>query len=146
MFAARAATSTLTKVVARQGATTFQRRNAQTIPRLASEADMKSEALAQLRARIARQKEIEKGTHISHDAEVKEMWKWIKISFMVAIPVCVLSVIKDVVAGHEHHDDSKPVPDYMNIRTKAFPWECEDCALFDGKCWEKCRAEKEAAV
>lgn len=105
---------------------------------------MKSEALAQLRARIARQKEIEKGNHVSHAEEVDEMYKWIKISFMVATPVCILSVLKDLIAGHDHHDDHGPKPDYMNIRTKAFPWECEDCPLFDAKCWDKCRAEKAA--
>ena len=103
---------------------------------------MKSEALAQLRVRISRQKEIEKGLHRSEAEEVEEMWKWIKISFAVGAPVCVLSVIKDLLSDHGHHHSDEPKPDYMNIRNKEFPWECEDCPLFDAKCWDKCRAEK----
>eukprot|EP00559_Dactyliosolen_fragilissimus_P004714 CAMPEP_0184862212 /NCGR_PEP_ID=MMETSP0580-20130426/6702_1 /TAXON_ID=1118495 /ORGANISM="Dactyliosolen fragilissimus" /LENGTH=104 /DNA_ID=CAMNT_0027359969 /DNA_START=531 /DNA_END=845 /DNA_ORIENTATION=+ len=104
---------------------------------------MQKEVVAQLRARIALQKEIESGNH-SHAEELNEMWKWVKISIMVAAPVCVLTVAKDIVLGEHAHRKEGPLPDYMNIRNKPFPWECEDCALFDQKCWDKCRAEKAA--
>ena len=40
------------------------------------------------------------------------------------------------------HRPHGPLPDYMSIQTKEFPWECETCALFDLDCWKKCRAEK----
>ena len=105
---------------------------------------MKKEAIAQIKARIARQKEIEGGLHKSHAEEVEEMWKWIKISVMVATPVCVLSVLKDQLLIEHTHRKHGPEPDYMRIRTKSFPWECEDCELFNSECWKKCRAEKAA--
>lgn len=124
---------------------TSQRRGAQTIPRFASEAEMKKEALAQLKSRIAKQKEIEAGTHVSHAEEVAEMYKWIKLSFLVGLPVCVLSVAKDLLLIEHPHRKHGPEPDYMKIRTKEFPWECEDCEIFNGECWKKCREEKAAA-
>ena len=104
---------------------------------------MQKEALAQLRARIAKQKEIEAGTHVSHAEEVSEMWKWIKLSILVGFPVCVLSVAKDLLLVDHPHRKHGPLPDYMRIRNKEFPWECEDCEIFDLDCWKKCRAEKE---
>ena len=108
---------------------------------MATEEEMKKEAIEQIKARIARQKEILDGTHISHTEEVHEMWKWIKISIMVATPICILSFLKDQVLAHPHRLEG-PEPDYMKIRTKAFPWECDDCELFNSECWKKCRAEK----
>jgi cytochrome c oxidase subunit 6a len=104
---------------------------------------MKADALEQIRARLAYQKELKAGSHAhTHDEEVNEMWKWIKISFMVGLPICILSGLKDIFFGEHHHDDGSPKPEYMKIRTSSFPWECEDCALFDQKCWNACRAEK----
>lgn len=104
---------------------------------------MKAEAVEQIKARLAYQKDLikERGGH-SHAEEVEEMWKWIRISFIVALPICVLSSIKDVLFGEHHHDDHGPKPDYMAIQNKAFPWECEECPLFDLACWRACRAEK----
>ena len=107
---------------------------------------MKQEALEQLRARLAFQKELAKNSpHKSHAEEVDEMWRWIKISFIIALPICVLSSVKDILFGAHHGHDDGPQPDYMKIRTKSFPWECEDCELFNQKCWNDCRAEKRAA-
>lgn len=104
---------------------------------------MKAEALEQIKARLAHQKMLAAtSTHMSHDEEVDEMWKWIKISFIVAFPVCVLSAAKDIILGDHGHGEHGPQPDYMKIRKKEFPWECEDCALFDTACWKKCKAEK----
>mmetsp|Transcript_6457 Transcript_6457/g.9143 ORF Transcript_6457/g.9143 Transcript_6457/m.9143 type:complete len:140 (+) Transcript_6457:53-472(+) len=138
MIAARAAAMG----ARRAAAVTTQRRSAQTVPRFGTEEQMKAEALEQLKARIAAQKEISKQVHHDEAAEIAEMWKWVKISFIVAFPVCVLSSMKDVFFGEHHHEDEGPKPDYMAIRSKAFPWECEDCALFDPSCWKKCRAEQ----
>ena len=140
MFAAR----TLSRTVARQGTQAIQRRSNQTVPRLGSEAEMEAEAIAQLRARVRRQKEIMDATQHSHAEEVAEMWKWIKISFVVATPVCVLSILKDILFVPHAHRPTGPLPDYMAIQTKEFPWECETCALFDLEYWKKCRAEQAA--
>jgi len=107
---------------------------------------MKKESVEILKARIAKQKEIESGKHVSHEEEVSEMFKWIKISFIVALPVCVLSVAKDVFLVEHPHRRPGPEPDYMRIRKKEFPWECEDCELFEGACWKKCREERAAAA
>ena len=103
---------------------------------------MKSEALEQIKARIAYQKELaaNSGGH-SHEEEVVEMWKWVWISFMVGFPICVASSVKDVLFEEHHGHDDSPKPDYMAIRNKAYPWQCEDCALFDAACWKKCRTE-----
>uniref|UniRef100_A0A6U3QIP8 Cytochrome c oxidase subunit n=2 Tax=Ditylum brightwellii TaxID=49249 RepID=A0A6U3QIP8_9STRA len=141
LAAARFATS---RAVRGRVATGGQRRSAQTIPRLGTEEEMKAEAVAQLRARIARQKEIESKTHKPMSEELDEMWKWVKISIMVAAPVSVLACIKDVLTIEHDHRKPGPEPDYMQIRTKPFPWECENCALFDLGCWKQCRAEKAA--
>lgn len=103
---------------------------------------MKKEALAQLKARIAKQKDIEAGNHISHAEEVAEMWKWVKLSIFVATPVCVLSVVKDLTLVDHQHRPAGPEPDFMRIRNKEFPWECSDCELFESECWKKCREEK----
>jgi cytochrome c oxidase subunit 6a len=107
---------------------------------------MKKEAIEHLKARIAKQKEIEKGNHISHTDEVNEMTKWIKITFLIAVPICVLSVAKDTFLIEHPHRKTGPEPDYMRIRKKEFPWECEDCELFNGECWKKCREDKAAAA
>ncbi|KAL7534783.1 hypothetical protein ACHAXR_010191 [Thalassiosira sp. AJA248-18] len=144
MFAARALTRSGTTVARRQGATAIQRRSNQTVPKLGSPAEMEAEAIAHLRARVRRQKEIMDATQHSETEEIAEMWKWIKISFVVAAPVCVLSIAKDVFFVDHVHRPHGPLPDYMAIQVKEFPWECETCALFDLECWKKCRAEQEA--
>ena len=143
MFAARALSRTST--VVRRGATnTIQRRSNQTVPKFGSPAEMEAEAIAQLRARVRRQKEIMDATQHNEAEEIAEMWKWIKISFVVAVPVCVLSVAKDILLVDHVHRPEGELPDYMNIQVKEFPWECETCALFDLECWKKCRAEQQA--
>merc|ERR1711862_867082 len=71
-------------------------RGVQTVPSAGSQDSMQAEILAQVEARIAKQKEIYKATHKSMDEEVDEMWKWIKISFIVAFPICVLSSLKNI--------------------------------------------------
>jgi cytochrome c oxidase subunit 6a len=154
MFAVRTALSR-SSLLARQGVQgssgfklkpiTTTRRSNQVVPKLASPAEMQAEAIAQLRARVRRQKEIMSATHHSEAEEIAEMWKWIKISFIVALPVCVLSFAKDIFLVEHTHRPHGPLPDYMEIQVKEFPWECETCALFDLECWKKCRAEKAAA-
>lgn len=73
-----------------------------------------------------------------------EMNKWIKISVIVAAPVCVLTMVKDLLFVEHAHRKEGPEPDYMRIRNKEFPWECEDCELFNSECWKKCREERAA--
>jgi cytochrome c oxidase subunit 6a len=106
---------------------------------------MKAEALEQIRARIRYQKSLEKNHSHSQEHEAEEMWKWIRITFYVGFPVCVIGLIKDQLffSDHGHHHEG-PSPDYLAINNKAFPWECETCPLFDAKCWAKCRAERAA--
>lgn len=105
---------------------------------------MEKEALAQIKARLARQKDILNQTHTSEAEELAEMWKWVKLSLFVATPVCVLSLLKDMLFVEHDHRKEGPEPDYMRIRNKEFPWECSDCELFNGECWKKCRAEMAA--
>ena len=112
------------------------------MPKFASESEMEAEAIAQLRARVRRQKEIKDAVHHTEAEEIAEMWKWIKISAVVAAPVCVLSLAKDLLLVEHAHRPHGPLPDYMAIQTREFPWECETCALFDLDCWKKCRAEQ----
>jgi|EP00550_Attheya_septentrionalis_P000753 cytochrome c oxidase subunit 6a len=111
---------------------------------MGAEKDMQAEAIAQLQARIARQKDIMKATHKSEAEEMEEMWKWVKISIFIAIPLVVAASAKDILFEEHAHRKVGPEPDYMAIRKKEFPWECENCALFDGHCWDACRAEKAA--
>mmetsp|Transcript_3305 Transcript_3305/g.6217 ORF Transcript_3305/g.6217 Transcript_3305/m.6217 type:complete len:145 (+) Transcript_3305:49-483(+) len=143
MFAARALTRSGLAATRRTAFQTAQRRSNQTVPKLGSVEEMEAEAIAQLRARVRRQKEIMDATQHSETEEIAEMWKWIKISFVVAVPVCVLSIAKDVLFVDHVHRPHGPLPDYMEIQVKEFPWECETCALFDLECWKKCRAEQE---
>lgn len=104
---------------------------------------MKASAIKQLQARVAAQKEmLRNSTEKSHSEEIVEMWKWIKISMYVATPICIISAAKDFYMDHPHEKDIQV--DYMKIRNKPFPWECDDCALFDQKCWDACKAEKAA--
>jgi len=118
-------------------------RTYQTAPTQGSEDAMKASAISQLEYRIAAQKEKMKNSHAhTHDEEVDEMWKWIKISLIVAFPVCIMSATKDMIMEHPHAHPTEV--DYMKIRNKPFPWECDDCGLFDTKCWEKCAEEKAA--
>ena len=122
-----------------------QKCNAQTVPQWGTPEEMKADAIAQIRARVEKQKAIVAATSHPVEEEIDEMWKWMKIGVFIAVPVCVLSVFKDVFFGDHHHADDSPKPDYMKIRSKAFPWECEDCALFDRECHRLCKAAKKAA-
>lgn len=106
---------------------------------------MQAEAVEQVRARIAYQKEIlAANPHKSHDEEWTELWTWIKISIFVCVPGCVAMVAKDFAIEEHHHRPDGPLPEYMSIRSKEFPWECDQCPLFDLNCWKKCRDEKSA--
>ena len=42
-------------------------------------------------------------------------------------------------ATHEHGHEQPAYP-YMKIRGKAFPWDAEDCDLFDMECKRKWKA------
>jgi len=142
MIAVRALTRSSVTALRQVPTKSIQRRSNQTVPRFGTQAEMEAEAIAQLRARVRRQKEIKDAVHHSEEEEVAEMWKWIKISAVVAAPVCVLSILKDVFLIEHAHRKHGPMPDYMEIQVKEFPWECENCALFDLECWKKCREER----
>jgi len=119
-------------------------RSVQTVPKIGTEAEMQAEAIEQVRARIAYQKEVlAANPHKSFDEEWDELWLWIKISLFVGGPGCGLMLIKDAAIEEHHHRSDGPMPEYMNIRSKEFPWECDQCPFFDLDCWKKCRAEKE---
>jgi len=118
-------------------------RSIQTVPKIGTEAEMQTEAIEQVRARIAYQKEVMAANpHKSFDEEWDELWLWIKISIFVGGPGCVLMMFKDLAIEEHHHRPDGPLPEYMSIRSKEFPWECDQCAFFDLECWKACRAEK----
>lgn len=119
------------------------KRSVITTPRLGTQVEMEAEAVAQIRARLAYQKELmEANPHKSHAEEWTELWTWIRISIFVCGPVCVFGVVKDLIFEVHHHRPDGALPEYMGIRKKEFPWECENCDLFHLECWKKCRAEK----
>ena len=80
-----AAARTLARTALRRGAArSSQFRSVQTVPKIGTEAEMQAEAIEQVRARIAYQKEVMAANpHKSHDEEWKELWTWIKISIFV---------------------------------------------------------------
>ena len=107
---------------------------------MGTEAEMQNEAIAQIRARIAYQKELlETSGHKSVSEEWGELWTWIKISVFICGPVCLGALIKDAIVVEHDHRPEGPLPEYMTIRNKEFPWECGQCDLLDLQCWKKCR-------
>ena len=115
---------------------------ATTVPRLGTEAEMLKDATEQIRARVQYQKELMKAKGHHAEEDVAEMWRWLNITFWVALPVCFASALYTVFFDvHAHRVDGE-LPEYMHVRSKEFPWECSDCDLFDMACWKKCRAEK----
>lgn len=129
------------RFAARQALTLVQRRSAQTVPKVGSEAAMQAEALEQLRARVAYQKELMADKHGAEE-DIHEMWRWVNITFMVGLPICALSVAYTFIFDEHSHRHEGPLPEYMEVRNREFPWECGECDLFDLKCWKKCKAEK----
>lgn len=102
---------------------------------------MTSEAIAQIRARVAYQKELMK-THHGVEEDTAEMWKWVNLTFMIGFPVVLASGLFTILFDEHPHRVEGELPEFMKIRSKEFPWECGDCDLFDLKCWKKCRANK----
>lgn len=139
-LAAHRARPMATQMVARN----TQRRGAQTVPRMGTEEQMKAEALEQIKARLAYQKELMKTQDPAHhlQEEITEMYKWVKVTFSIGLPICLLSVVYSFVMEEHAHKPDGELPEFIAIRKKEFPWECGDCDLFDGACWKKCRAEK----
>jgi cytochrome c oxidase subunit 6a len=132
-----------TAVATRSGSAPF--RSIQTVPKIGTEAEMQAEVIQQVKARIAYQKEVMAANpHKSHDEEWEELWLWIKISIFVGGPGCFMMMAKDVAIEEHHHRPHGPLPEYMGIRSKEFPWECDQCPFFDLECWKECRNEKAA--
>lgn len=113
---------------------------AEYVPAFGSEEAMKAQAIEQIRARVRYQKELLASKHHHNDQE--EMWRWLNVTFFVGLPVCLLSCLYTYFFDEHPHRLEDPLPEYMAIRSKEFPWECGECDLFDLKCWKKCRAEK----
>jgi coproporphyrinogen III oxidase-like Fe-S oxidoreductase len=113
---------------------------AEYIPALGTEEEMKKQAIEQIRARVQYQKELLASK--AHHNDEEEMWRWLNITFYVGVPVCLLSCLYSYFFDEHTHRYEDPLPEYMVIRSKEFPWECGECDLFDLKCWKKCRAEK----
>ena len=133
----------LLSALARRSSAVTTRRSVQTVPRAGPIEQMEADAVAQLRARLAYQKDLmAENPHKSHSEEWTELWTWIKISFFVCGPVVVLSIAKDLAFEEHAHRPHGPLPEYMGVRVKEFPWECDQCDIFDLDCWKKCRAEK----
>jgi hypothetical protein len=123
--------------------TMLQRRTmAQTVPKVGDPAAMQAEALEQLRARVAYQKEILASQHHGIEEDLDEMWRWVNITFSVGFPICILSLAYTMIFDEHPHRHDGPLPEYMQVRAREFPWECGQCDLFDLPCWKKCRAEK----
>ena len=141
MLAARALARAAPRV---RRAPAVPRRTNMTVPKYGTPAEMEAEAIAQLRARVRVQQQIQNSTGHSETEELAEMWKWIKISVIVVTPLCGLSVAKDVLLVDHAHRGTGPMPEYMAIQGTSFPWECETCPLFDLECWKKCREEMAA--
>ena len=94
-------------------------RSIQTVPKIGTEAEMQAEAIEQVRARIAYQKEVMAANpHKSHEEEWTELWTWIKISIFIGGPGCVLMCVKDGIIEEHHHRPDGPLPEYMAIATK----------------------------
>ncbi|CAJ1959321.1 unnamed protein product [Cylindrotheca closterium] len=138
-FAAR----NLSRALVRRTPAVAARRNVVTVPRLGTKEQMEKEAIEQIRARLSYQKEImEANPHKSHAEEWAELWTWIKISIFFCGPLCIFAVTKDLLIEEHHHRPTEGNPEYMGIRNKEYPWECDSCDLFDMDCWKKCRADK----
>mmetsp|Transcript_58206 Transcript_58206/g.65083 ORF Transcript_58206/g.65083 Transcript_58206/m.65083 type:complete len:165 (-) Transcript_58206:213-707(-) len=135
----------LGRAVARTTQNNGSIRLVQSVPKVGTEAEMQAEVIQQIRARIAYQKEVlAANPHKSHDEEWDELWTWIKISFYVCVPGCLLMLVKDYFIEEHHHKPDGPLPEYMSIRKSEFPWECENCPFFDLECWKACQEEKKA--
>ena len=80
----------------------------------------------------------------SHTHTAEEVEKWRKVSIAATGIVIVMSIkeMVDMAGGHHGAHSDKPLPDYMQIRAKPFPWECSSCSLFDTECFKKCKAER----
>jgi hypothetical protein len=115
---------------------------ASTVPRLGTEAEMTAEAVEQIRARVRYQKELMKAKGHGIEEDTMEMFRWLNITFWVAVPVCVASGLYSLFFDVHPHRFEGELPEYMHVRSKEFPWQCSDCDFFDTACWKKCRAEK----
>jgi cytochrome c oxidase subunit 6a len=124
------------------GAVRVQYRSAQVVPQLGSEADMQKQAIEQIRARVQYQKELMAAKEAHAHDDISEMWRWVNITFLVAIPICVVSTLYSAIFDEHPHRAEGELPEYMVIRNKEFPWQCGECDLFDMKCWKKCKANK----
>ena len=103
---------------------------------------MQAQTIEQIRARVEYQKKLIAAQDHGHD-DNEEMWRWVNITFWVALPVCFISGLFTLLFDEHGHRIEGELPEYMKIRNKEYPWECGDCNLFDGPCWKKCRAEKQ---
>ena len=123
-------------------AAVLQRRTIMSVPAVGTEKEMTDQAIEQIRARVKYQKElIQAHEHDSHD-DTGEMWRWLNLSFFVGLPIVLASGLYSVVFDKHSHRIEGPLPDFMAVRSKEFPWQCGECDLFDLNCWKECKAAK----
>jgi cytochrome c oxidase subunit 6a len=125
------------------GALVVQRRFAQVVPQLGTEEEMQKQAIEQIRARVLYQKELVAAKKAAHGHEdVAEMWRWVNITFLVGVPISVLSILYSYLFDEHAHRAEGELPEYMSVRSKEYPWKCSECDLFNLECWKKCKAAK----
>ena len=117
-----------------------QRRFAQLVPKFASESEMEKDAIEQMRARIKYQKETMGHAEAHLNEEKVEQFRWLNMTFLVGMPVCLAWGIYCFLFDEHSHRDDGELPEYMKVRNKEFPWDCSECDLVDLECWQKCKA------
>mmetsp|Transcript_37750 Transcript_37750/g.97389 ORF Transcript_37750/g.97389 Transcript_37750/m.97389 type:complete len:101 (-) Transcript_37750:177-479(-) len=75
-----------------------------------------------------------------HAMSEMKTWTFISGGMMVAVAAAVVANFTG--ASHESHEE-KPQLAYMRQRKVQFPWECNDCTLFDSECKKKFRESQQ---
>ena len=60
-------------------------------------------------------------------------WRMISIGGMGFLGIFGGYMMYSLSGHHSHFDPEKNAFAYMKTRTKAYPWECSNCNLFDSK-------------
>jgi len=70
------------------------------------------------------------------------LWKNISfggIAFCFALGAYEYKVHLDHHHGPKFEHEANAYP-FRKMRTKAFPWDCPDCGLFESECWKACKS------
>ena len=99
-------------------------------------------AAAALRRSAARAPALARQMSGDSATAAKEMAQWRTYSYGI-VGFSSLLTIGIFATMDDSHGHPKENPySYEKIRTKPYPWECSNCNLFDGHCWEECRKKK----